>query len=235
MYPFAKEAAEELKTLSDLLTLATSSFKEVLLLYQEDHHSQNTSVFFGILKMFSVAYAVRSPFCSWSDTHTSCRKPRKRTRRWQSAKMRSNGARRWACFGFLLHVSPCGQAHDERKREAQVAKEAMEADNDDRRIADDLLGKLREGNLRTGRKARKKRSSVSVSVPKTEPLSGTMDDPALIAQDLLKELHGDAFEMTTSPPSKASPISSLPPVLDVVTPPGSSAASSASADDTDTA
>jgi cytokinesis protein len=182
MFPFARQASDELKTLSDLLRLATSSFKEVLQLYPEDHENQNTSAFFGILKTFSVAYAVSLAYC----LSVSLNSPQKAKKENDAVAERKDALDRRR------------KAHEERKREAMAAKEAMEADNDDRRIADDLLGKLREGNLRGGRKARKKRSSAAVpSLPQSPLSNGQLDDPALIAQDLLKELHGQEFEMAS--------------------------------------
>lgn len=58
MFPFLREAEDEVKSLQDKMRLATSVFQEVLKLYQEDHRSQTTGEFFSIFKTLVVSYEV---------------------------------------------------------------------------------------------------------------------------------------------------------------------------------
>ena len=58
MFPFLREAEDEVQSLQDKMRLAGSVFQEVLKLYQEDHRSQTTGEFFSIFKTLVVSYEV---------------------------------------------------------------------------------------------------------------------------------------------------------------------------------
>lgn len=98
-----------------------------------------------------------------------------------------------------------------RKRELQAAKETALAASEDRQLADDLLVKLREGNLRSGKRAQRKgKPSISAMPPVEESKQApqtpySIEDPESIARNLLKELHGDAFELKADHTPKPRP------------------------------
>lgn len=192
MYRFSREATSELGSLRDQVTLSKSMFRDALQLYQEDHRSQSTSEFFSILKTFSVSYDVRS-------ISTPC------IESWLTGACFQNVARdNSAAKEREEAMEKRKQAHEARKKEILAAKEATLEEGDDRQLADDLLSKLREGNLRGGKRAHRKGKPSITSSPTPSPTKYSTEDPGLIARDLLKELHGDAFEISAENLPKSS-------------------------------
>lgn len=62
MWRFVGEAKERLDDLADEVTLADTTFSEVVKYYGEDEKSMGSTEFFGIFKTFVTSYLVRSAF-----------------------------------------------------------------------------------------------------------------------------------------------------------------------------
>ncbi|KAJ3526821.1 hypothetical protein NM688_g8213 [Phlebia brevispora] len=181
MWTFVGRATSQLEDLVDDVNHADSLFNEVVKYYGEDERNMSSSEFYGIFKTFVTSYR--------------------------------------KCKGDNLSILEERMAAERRKQAAEEAKanrekaraEATSQDAEDTAILDNLLEKLRNGDS-VGRKRRTRNSERRPAAPldlTADKLltSGTGNDTADLARDMLARLKSDGFDALTpaSPTSSSAP------------------------------
>lgn len=189
MFRFVREAQDALDSLSDRVTLAATSFSNVLTYFGEESTSNTTTnEFFGNLNTFVAAYKVGSQrmlLCIIATTHSNA-----------------------SCVDspFFQRVQAENQtvaeqkAAQERRRAAREAKSKPKVETQqatgaggDGAVMDDLFAKLREGQGMGRRAARRSRKAHGerVQSPTSPTTQFASANPAEAARGMLMQLKGD--------------------------------------------
>lgn len=193
MFPFRLEAESELRALKDEILIATNSFAELTQLYGETSKIR-TNDFFSAIKIF---------LASWQKAAKENFEATERQRNLAARKEVSS----FSAISLPVLKSPLRFQARERQQQENAQRQA--ASEEGRSQIDDLLSRLKEGELvsRGKRAARRKNSTdfASVATPLSPEGNTSSDDYADIAKSMIKDLQLEGLEELLADKQPATP------------------------------
>lgn len=187
MWRFLGEATDRLADLVDDVTLAESTYTDVLKYYGEDDKNMQSSEFYGIFKTFVTSYKVKIGVCG-NDviSSTDVNIPRQKCQNDNEAAANEKAA----AERRIQH------AEEQRAARSQAAAEKANDPEADTSVLDTLLEKLRNGDSVRKRGQRKpgvgrEKASDATSIGPGDASTGA--DTAGAAKELLAALKQDGF------------------------------------------